>query len=51
MAQTNPSMKQKQTQRNGEQTCDCQGGGGKEWDGLGLWGQQMQTNTFIMDIQ
>ena len=21
-----------------EQTCGCQGGGGKEWDGLGVWG-------------
>ena len=21
-----------------EQTCGCQGGGGREWDGLGIWG-------------
>ena len=24
--------------RHGEQTCGCQGGGGKEWDGWGVWG-------------
>lgn len=32
MTQTNLSMKQKQTHRHREQTCDCQGwaGGGKE---------------------
>ena len=27
MTQMNLSMKQKQTQRHREQTCDCQGGG------------------------
>ena len=29
---------EKQTHRHGEQTCGCQGGGGREWDGLGVWG-------------
>ena len=32
-----------------EQTCDCQGGGGgREWDGMRVWGQWMQTITFRM---
>ena len=30
-------MKQKQTHRYREQTCGCQGGGGREKDGLGVW--------------
>ena len=47
----NLSTKQKQTHRHREQTCGCQGGGGKKWDGLGVWGWQMQTITFIMDKQ
>ena len=38
MAQMNLSTKQKQTQRPGEQPYVCQGGMGKEWDGLGVWG-------------
>ena len=38
MAQMNPSTKQKQTHRRREQTCDCQGGAGRERDGLGIWG-------------
>ena len=28
------SAKEKQTHRHGEQTCGCQGGGGREWDEL-----------------
>ena len=36
----NQSMEQKQTHRHREQTCGCQGMGG---DGVGVWGQQMQT--------
>ena len=35
MAQKNISTEQKQTYRHGEQTCDCQGGGGvsgKDWE-------------------
>ena len=38
MAQTNLSTKQKQTHRQGKQTCGCQGGGeGERWTGsLGL---------------
>ena len=31
-----------------EQT-GCQGGGGREWDGLGVWGESMQTITLRMD--
>ena len=34
----NLSMKQRQTHRHTEQTCGCQGGNGREWDGLGVWG-------------
>ena len=30
--------KQKQTHRHREQTCDCQGGGERQLDGLGIWG-------------
>ena len=40
---------QKHIQTHEEQTCGCQGGGGKKWDGPGVWGQQMQTITFRMD--
>ena len=45
----NLSSKQKQTHRHGEQTCGFQGG--KEWDGQGVWGWQMQTITFRMGKQ
>ena len=41
----------KQTHRHREQTCGCQGGGGWERDGLGVWGQQMQTIIYRMDKQ
>ena len=51
MAQMNLSMKQKQTHRHGEQTCGCQGGERREWDGQRIWDQQMQTITFRMDKQ
>ena len=34
----NISTKQKQTHSHREQTCDCQGGGRREWDGRGAWG-------------
>ena len=33
----NLSMKQKQTQGHREQTGGCQGGGGWEKDGWGIW--------------
>jgi len=36
MAQMNLSSEQKQTHRRGEQTF-CQGRGGRERDGLGVW--------------
>ena len=32
----NLSTKQKQTQGHREQTCGCQEGGKREWDGLGF---------------
>ena len=32
------STKQKQTHKHGEQTCGCQGGGMRDWEGLGVWG-------------
>ena len=38
MTQMNPSTKQKQTHRPREQTCGCQGGGGRGMDGVGVWG-------------
>ena len=38
------------SQTQSEQTCGCQRGGWKR-DGLGNWGQQMQTVTFRMDKQ
>ena len=36
---------------HGEQTCGCQGEGGREWDGTGVWGWQRQTIMFRMDKQ
>ena len=45
----NLSTEQKDTHRHGEQTCGCQGAG--EWDGLGVWNQQMQTIPFRMGKQ
>ena len=47
----NQSMKQKKTHRYREQTCGCQGGGGWGRDGVGVWGQQMQTIIYRMDEQ
>ena len=37
IAQMILSTKQKQIHRQRKQTCDCQGGGGREWDGLRIW--------------
>ena len=34
-----------------DQTCGCQGGKGREWDGWRLWGWWMPTTTFKMDKQ
>ena len=47
----NISTKQKQTHRHREQTCGCQGGGGWEREGLGVWDQQMQTIIYRTDKQ
>ena len=51
MAQMNLSTEKEHTHRLGEQTCGCQEGQGKEWHGLGVWGQQMQTIAFGVDKQ
>ena len=45
------NLSMKQAHRHREQTCGCQGGGGWEKDGLGVWGQQMQTIIYRMDKQ
>ena len=45
------STKQKWSHRHREQTCGCQGGGEREWDGLEVWGQWLKTTTFRMDKQ
>ena len=37
----NLSMKQKQNHGHREQTDGCQGGGSRERDGMGGWGEQM----------
>ena len=47
----NLSIIQKQIHRHGEQTCDYQRDGGKDWDGLEVQGQQIQTISFRMDKQ
>ena len=47
----NLSTKQKETHGHEAQTCSCQEGGEGEWDGLGVWGQQMQTITYRMNKQ
>ena len=51
MAQTNLPVKQKQARRHREQTSGYQAWGVREWDGLGVWGQQMEAITFRMDKQ
>ena len=35
---TSEPFHRKENHGHGEQTCDCQGRGGREWDGLGIWG-------------
>ena len=47
----NISTKRKQTHRYIGQTGDYQGGGGWGREGLGVWDQQIQTITYIMDKQ
>ena len=59
MTQMNPSAKQRQTHRHGEQFCGCKrewivegmdGGGNGLWrEWIGGWGQQMQTITYRMN--
>ena len=48
MTQKNISIKQKQTHRHREHTCGCQED--EERDGLGVWGQQMQTLIHIYRV-
>ena len=50
-AKMNLSTKQKETHRHREQTCGCHGGGGREWDGWGVWGWYVQTIKFRMEKQ
>ena len=38
MAQMNLFTKEKQIKGHREQVCGCLRGGGKEWDGGGIWG-------------
>ena len=38
------------THRHRDETCACQGGGGWERDGLGIWGCKLNI-TFRMDKQ
>ena len=51
MAQRDLSAKHKQTHGHIEQIYGCQGGGGRERDGLKIWGQLMQTIIFRMKKQ
>ena len=51
LTQTNLSMQQKPTHGCREQTCGCQGEEGCKREGLGVWGQQMQTIIHRMDEQ
>ena len=51
MAQMNLSTKQKQIHGHKEQIWGCQGGGGREWDKLGVWGWYMPTIPFEKDRQ
>ena len=46
MIQMNLSVKQKQTHRHREQTCGCQGEGKWEKNGLGVWGEWMETTVY-----
>ena len=47
----NLSTQKRQTQGHGEQICGCSEGGGREWDTLRVWGQQMQTIAFGVNKQ
>lgn len=44
-----PIYKTETDQIHGEQTCGCQEGGEREWEGWGVWGGWMQTAYFGMD--
>ena len=46
-----PIYKTERHHGQGEQTCDSQGGWGREWNGWVLWGLGMQTAIFGMDGQ
>ena len=51
MAQISLSTKEKQAHRHREQTCGCQGGRGREWDGWGIWGWWIANYYIRMDKQ
>ena len=44
-------MQRKQTNRYREQTCGCLGEIERRWEGLGVWGWQLQTFTYKMGEQ
>ena len=46
-----PIYKTETNHGQGEQNCGCQGQGGWEWDGLGVWSWWIQTVTLGMDGQ
>ena len=46
---TNEPFRRKDTHGLGEHACGCTGGGGREWDGLGIGGQWMQPIAFAMN--
>ena len=48
---TNEPFHRKENHRLGEQTCGCPGGRGREWEGWGAWGYQMQTIALGTDLQ
>ena len=45
------SKKRETDHSQGEQTCGCLQGVGREWDGRRVWGWWVQTATFGLDGQ
>ena len=46
----NLSVKHKQIHRHTEQTCGCQGGERREWDGWGLWGKLLHLELISNEV-
>ena len=46
--QENLAMKQQQSHGHREQTGDCQGGGGRERDGLEVWDQRQELVSAVL---